>query len=202
MGDESALPAIFAMTEALPGDADATVVLEVPDPSDEQDLGPGPDPADLAAPARTARRVTRRAAGEAAEVELLPGRGQAYLFGEAKVVLALREVLPAAACPPDQMSPRPTGAAAAPTPATASPPATPSSAHRMSSSDRRCPRPDDPNCSHAAARVLLTRRMFLPSNPARHTSHKGREQFGSSCDTRISEPFRSRVAGVTDGADG
>src|SRR5215472_11267121 len=38
MGDESALPAIFAMTEALPGDSAATVVIEVPGPDDEQDL--------------------------------------------------------------------------------------------------------------------------------------------------------------------
>src|SRR5690349_12806618 len=30
MGDESALPAIFAMTESLPGDSVATVVIEVP----------------------------------------------------------------------------------------------------------------------------------------------------------------------------
>src|SRR5215469_16455052 len=30
MGDEAALPAILAMTESLPGDADATLVLEIP----------------------------------------------------------------------------------------------------------------------------------------------------------------------------
>ena len=39
-------------------------------------------------------------------MELLPGRGQAYLFGEAKVVLALREVLTARGLPADQMSPK------------------------------------------------------------------------------------------------
>src|ERR1019366_627844 len=38
IGDESALPAIFAMTESLPGDSDATLVIEVPDLADEQDL--------------------------------------------------------------------------------------------------------------------------------------------------------------------
>src|SRR5580700_739520 len=37
MGDESAMPAIMAMTESLPGDSEATIVLEVPDPDDEQD---------------------------------------------------------------------------------------------------------------------------------------------------------------------
>ena len=38
IGDESALPATFAMTEALPPDRPATLVLEIPDESDEQDL--------------------------------------------------------------------------------------------------------------------------------------------------------------------
>jgi NADPH-dependent ferric siderophore reductase len=107
MGDESALPAIFTMTESLPGDSEATVVLEVPDPEDEQEL---------LAPARTRLTWLHRLdgpagdpgalQGEAAEVELLPGRGQAYLFGEAKVVLALREVLTARGLPADQMSPK------------------------------------------------------------------------------------------------
>src|SRR5215469_12819182 len=38
MGDEAAMPAILAMTESLPGDAEATLVLEIPDPDDEQDF--------------------------------------------------------------------------------------------------------------------------------------------------------------------
>jgi NADPH-dependent ferric siderophore reductase len=107
MGDESALPAIFAMAEALPGDSVATVVLEVPDPADEQDLN---------AAARTRltwlHRLSGRAgeaaglAAEAAEVELPPGRGQAYLLGEAKVVLALRGILAGRGLPQDQMSPK------------------------------------------------------------------------------------------------
>src|SRR5580692_1072186 len=37
IGDESALPAAFAMTEALPPDRPATLVLEIPEESDEQD---------------------------------------------------------------------------------------------------------------------------------------------------------------------
>ena len=88
MGDESALPAIFTMTESLPpADSEATVVLEVPGPEDEQEIS---------APARTRLTWLHRLDGpagdpgalraEAAEVELPPGRGQAYLFGEAKVV--------------------------------------------------------------------------------------------------------------------
>jgi NADPH-dependent ferric siderophore reductase len=107
MGDESALPAIQAMTESLPGDADATLVLEIPEAADEQDvlaaartrvswlhrLGrPAGDPAALAA--------------EAAEVELPPGNGHAYLLGEARVVLAMREVLASRGLTEAQLSPK------------------------------------------------------------------------------------------------
>jgi NADPH-dependent ferric siderophore reductase len=107
IGDESALPAIFAMTESLPGDSSATVLLEVPDPDDEQELsapartrvswlhrlgGPAGDPAALAA--------------EAAEVELPPGNGHAYLLGEARVVSLLRDVLGDRGLTPDQISPK------------------------------------------------------------------------------------------------
>src|SRR6266851_1255657 len=94
IGDESAMPAIMAMTEALPGDAEATLVIEVPDPADEQEL---------LAPARTRLTWLHRLGGpagdpallssEAAEIELDRGDGHAYLFGEASVVLALREIL-------------------------------------------------------------------------------------------------------------
>jgi NADPH-dependent ferric siderophore reductase len=107
MGDEAALPAILAMTESLPGDADATLVVEIPEPADEQEVlaaartrvswlhrigGDAGDPAALAA--------------EAADVELPPGNGHAYLLGEAKVVLAMREVLARRGLPPEQVSPK------------------------------------------------------------------------------------------------
>ncbi|MGO9078818.1 MAG: siderophore-interacting protein [Streptosporangiaceae bacterium] len=105
LGDESALAAIFAMTEALPGDSEATIVLEVPELADEQEL---------LAPARTRLSWLHRLAGkagdpaalaaEAREVELPPGRGQAYVFGEARMVLAVREVLTARGLPPGQVS--------------------------------------------------------------------------------------------------
>ena len=109
MGDEAAMPAILAMTESLPGDADATIVLEIPEAADEQEVS---------AAART--RVTflhrlGRPAGdpassplvaEAGEVELPAGRGHAYLLGEASVVLAMRERLHARGLPQDQMSPK------------------------------------------------------------------------------------------------
>jgi NADPH-dependent ferric siderophore reductase len=107
IGDESALPAIFAMTESLPGDSSATLLLEVPDPDDEQELsavartrvswlhrlgGPAGDPAALAT--------------EAAEVELPPGNGHAYLLGEARTVSLLRDVLGNRGLSPDQLSPK------------------------------------------------------------------------------------------------
>jgi NADPH-dependent ferric siderophore reductase len=43
---------------------------------------------------------------EAADIELAPGRGHAYLLGEAKVVLALRERLSSRGLPQDQISPK------------------------------------------------------------------------------------------------
>jgi NADPH-dependent ferric siderophore reductase len=107
IGDESALPAAFAMAETLPPERPATLVLEIPEESDEQDLAaagpiriswlhrlgaPAGDPSGLAA--------------EAAEVELPPGRGHAYLFGEATVVSRLREVLAERGLGQDQMSPK------------------------------------------------------------------------------------------------
>jgi len=107
MGDESAMPAILAMTESLPGDADATLVIEVPGPDDEQEL---------LAPARTRLSWLHRLGGqagdpallaaEAAEIELRAGEGHAYLFGEASVVLKLREILAARGLRQDQMSPK------------------------------------------------------------------------------------------------
>jgi NADPH-dependent ferric siderophore reductase len=107
MGDESAMPAILAMTESLPGDSDATIVLEVPDPEDEQEV---------AASARTRvswlHRLGAQAgdpaalSAEAADVELPGGSGHAYLLGEARVVLRLREILAGRGLAQDQMSPK------------------------------------------------------------------------------------------------
>jgi NADPH-dependent ferric siderophore reductase len=107
MGDESAMPAILVMTESLPGNSEATIVLEIPDPEDEQEV---------AASARTRVSWLHRLGGragdpaplsaEAAEVELPPGSGHAYLLGEAKVVLRLREILASRGLAEDQMSPK------------------------------------------------------------------------------------------------
>jgi NADPH-dependent ferric siderophore reductase len=107
LADESALPAVFVMTEALPAGSLATLVIEIPEEDDEQDLSsaattriswlhrlgaPAGDPAELAA--------------EAAELEFPAGRGHAYVFGEAKVVLRLREILADRGLGEDQMSPK------------------------------------------------------------------------------------------------
>ncbi|GEM_PF-99890 len=107
MADESGLPAAFAMTEALPGDSSATLVIEVPEPADEQELS---------APARTRiswlHRLGRPAgdpallAAEAADVELPEGRGRAYLFGEASVVSSVRDILARRGLAQEQMSPK------------------------------------------------------------------------------------------------
>jgi NADPH-dependent ferric siderophore reductase len=107
IGDDSALPAYLTMAGALPAGARALVILEVPGPAGEQDLvtaadaevtwlhrdgGPAGDPAALVASAAT--------------VALPPGRGHAYLAGEATVVLRLRETLAARGLAPEQMSPK------------------------------------------------------------------------------------------------
>jgi NADPH-dependent ferric siderophore reductase len=104
-GDESSMAATFAMLGALPAGTAATVILEIPEPADEQqattaatlDLrwlhrrgGPAGEPAVLAA--------------ALASVPLPAGRGHAYLFGEAKAVLRLREVAAERGLAPDQVS--------------------------------------------------------------------------------------------------
>jgi NADPH-dependent ferric siderophore reductase len=103
--DESGLAAVFAMAGSLPPGSQAAAILEVPEPADEQqpvlpagtslswlsrDGRPAGDPAALAA--------ALQAAG------LPPGPGHVYLLGEARVVLALREVLAARGLPGDQVS--------------------------------------------------------------------------------------------------
>src|SRR6516165_9612344 len=84
IGDDSALPAYLAMAGAVPAGARALVILEVPGPGAEQ-----------AAPVEAAGTVA-----------LPPGRGHAYLAGEATVVLRLREALAARGLAPEQISPK------------------------------------------------------------------------------------------------
>jgi NADPH-dependent ferric siderophore reductase len=106
-GDESALPAFFALAGALPAGARALLILEVPSVADEQDLVTAADAALTWLPrdGRPAGEPAALAAAVAA-AGLPPGRGHAYLAGEARVVLALREVLAARGLAPGQVSPK------------------------------------------------------------------------------------------------
>jgi NADPH-dependent ferric siderophore reductase len=107
IGDDSALPAFFAMAGALPAGVRALVVLEVPGPRAEQDLVTAAD-AEVTWLHRDARAAGDPAAlvQAAAAVALPPGRGHAYLAGEATVVLRLREALAARGLAPEQISPK------------------------------------------------------------------------------------------------
>jgi NADPH-dependent ferric siderophore reductase len=91
-GDESAIPAIAAVCEALPPHEPAIAVIEVGDATDELPM-PGnvrwvhrgataPGSADLLATALT-------------ELLLPPGTGHGYLMGETRAMVALRGVLEA-----------------------------------------------------------------------------------------------------------
>jgi NADPH-dependent ferric siderophore reductase len=103
--DESGLAVVFAMTGSLPPGARAAAFLEVPEPADEQkpDLPAGITLTWLARGGRPAGDPAALAAA-LQEVELPPGTGHVYLFGEARVVLALREVLAARGVPGEQVS--------------------------------------------------------------------------------------------------
>lgn len=109
-GDESALPATFAMVEALPAGATAVVLLEVPGPEDEQ-------PLDVPRGCRVTLRWLHRhgqapGTGQAlvdavTAAVLPPGRGHAYLAGELKVVATMRRALEGRGLAPDQVSAKP-----------------------------------------------------------------------------------------------
>ncbi|HEX5493965.1 MAG TPA: siderophore-interacting protein, partial [Mycobacteriales bacterium] len=99
--------ATAVMAGSLPAGPPALVVLEVPEPADQQ-------PIDSATPV-TIRWLARagRPAGEPAAlveaVRTLPlpdGPGHAYLAGEARVVSALRDVLTARGLTAGQISPK------------------------------------------------------------------------------------------------
>ena len=105
IGDDSALPAYLTMAGAVPAGARALVILEVPGPDAEQDAPAGAQVAWLHRDGRPAGdpAVLVEAAGT---VALPPGRGHAYLAGEATVVLRLREALAARGLAPEQISPK------------------------------------------------------------------------------------------------
>jgi NADPH-dependent ferric siderophore reductase len=107
VGDDSALPAYLAMAGAVPAGARALVILEVPGPDGEQDVVTAAD-AEVAWLHRGGRPAGDPAAlvEAAGAVALPPGRGHAYLAGEAAVVLRLRETLAARGLAPEQLSPK------------------------------------------------------------------------------------------------
>jgi NADPH-dependent ferric siderophore reductase len=106
-GDFSALPAFFAMAGSLPAGDRATVILEVPGPADEQGLTAAAD-VEVAWLHQNGRPPgdPSALAGALAEASLPPGAGHAYLAGEARQVLALREALAARGLAEEQVSPK------------------------------------------------------------------------------------------------
>jgi NADPH-dependent ferric siderophore reductase len=109
-GDESGLPAVLAMTEALHAGGRALAVLEVPAAADQQSprLAEGAL-VDIhwlhrggADPGRTDALL-----GALGDLELPAGRGHAYLTGELRVVAAMRQLLVDRGLEPDQISPKP-----------------------------------------------------------------------------------------------
>jgi len=93
-GDETALPAIFALLEALPKGAKANVFLEIADEGEKQDLDSSADVAlqwllrNGAAPGARPLLVDA-----VAGFRLPPGKGHAYILGETGSVRARRHDL-------------------------------------------------------------------------------------------------------------
>jgi NADPH-dependent ferric siderophore reductase len=106
-GDESSLAAIFSMVASLPPQARATVILEIPELADRQELQVKAQ-AELTWLPRDGRPAGEPDALVAAVqgVDIPAGRPHAYLIGEARVVLALREALAARGLSAGQMSPK------------------------------------------------------------------------------------------------
>lgn len=102
-GDESALPMVAAMTESLPSDRPAVALLEVPEAADEYPVNAAVTwlPRD-GRPAGDAAALVRAVT----ETPLPEGHGHAYLAGEARAVLALRDALTARGVAPEQVSPK------------------------------------------------------------------------------------------------
>ena len=103
--DESGLAAVFVMAGSLPAGGRAAAFLEVPEAADEQkpDLPAGAALTWLPREGRPAGDPEALTAALQAAA-LPPGTGHFYLFGEARVVLALREVLAARGVPGEQVS--------------------------------------------------------------------------------------------------
>ena len=101
VGDETALPAIFAILEGLEGAAAAHVFLEV---GREEDRQPAPVPVPVTwLPRHGAAPGPGRILYDAVEAFTLPpGRGHAYILGETSNVRAIRQRLIARGLGKDQ----------------------------------------------------------------------------------------------------
>lgn len=106
-GDQAALPAFCAMAEALPATGRAVVIVEVPGPGEQVALSAAAEVSVV-----WLHRGERPAGGPDAlaaavsQAGFPAGHGHAYLAGEARVVLALREALAGRGFAPGQISPK------------------------------------------------------------------------------------------------
>ncbi|WP_431952123.1 siderophore-interacting protein [Actinacidiphila sp. bgisy167] len=92
VGDESALPAIAASLERLPGGAPARVFVEVSGPQEEQEL-PTPGDAEVVWVHRGSGRVGDALVRLVTGLDFPPGDVQAFVHGEAGFVKRLRHLL-------------------------------------------------------------------------------------------------------------
>ncbi|HEY7105755.1 MAG TPA: siderophore-interacting protein [Acidimicrobiia bacterium] len=104
--DESGLPAVASMTEALPVSATALVFADVAGPEEQQPLGPAASVVwlhrDGAAPGGAGAIVDAVAAASLPD----PEAGHAYLMAEMGVVSAVRAVLIGRGFVPDRVAPK------------------------------------------------------------------------------------------------
>ncbi|GAA2394231.1 siderophore-interacting protein [Streptomyces glaucosporus] len=92
VGDESALPAIAASLEAIPGGAPVHAFVEVAGPEEEQELSLPPN-AELRWLHRGTARIGDRLVEAVRALDLPPGEVQAFVHGEAGWVRELRRHL-------------------------------------------------------------------------------------------------------------
>ncbi|MCK1815010.1 siderophore-interacting protein [Streptomyces sp. XM4011] len=93
VGDESALPAIAASVEQLPEGAVARVFVEIAGPGEELKLTPPAGDVEVVWVDRREGRYGRALVEAVTSLELPPGRGQAFVHGEANWVKELRRHL-------------------------------------------------------------------------------------------------------------
>ncbi len=99
-GDESALPAIVAVCEALPPHEHAVVVVEIGDASDELPL-PGTTEVHWVQRGTALPGSPDLLAAALQDLALPPGSGHGYLMGETRAMVTLRSVLEARELPHD-----------------------------------------------------------------------------------------------------